>query len=238
VTTRHSLDRSLWPAVALLVASFVLFEFTSIDIWLQDFFYDHSTKKWLVDSKESSQRLFFYTGPKVLVWILAGAAIGLCLAPNKFRSRFHLSRRELLVVIATLATAPALVALSKATTNVFCPYELTRYDGNYAYKKVCETYGPKERPMNRKGKPARGRGFPAGHASGGFALLSLAGLAVTRKGRIIGIMIGLGMGTWMGVYQMLKGAHFLSHTIITAIFCWIVFILWQRVFRSFSNFGR
>ncbi|NJM38215.1 MAG: phosphatase PAP2 family protein [Akkermansiaceae bacterium] len=148
MTARDSLDRSLWPAVALLVAFFVLFEFTAIDIWLQDFFYNHSTKKWWVDSKEPIQRLVFYTGPKTLVWIIAGAGISLCLAPHTFRSRFHISRRELLVVIATLATAPALVALSKATTNVFCPYELTRYDGSYAYKKVCETYGPNERPMN------------------------------------------------------------------------------------------
>jgi membrane-associated PAP2 superfamily phosphatase len=235
VTTRHSLDRSLWPAVGLLVAAFALFEFTSIDIWLQDLFYNHSTKKWLVDSKEPIQRLLFYTGPKALIWVFAGTIIGLCLVPKKFRARFSVGRRELLIVIATLTTAPALVALSKATTNVFCPYELTRYDGNYAYKKVCETYGPNERPINPKGKPARGRGFPAGHASGGFALLSLAGLATTRKGRAIGIMIGLGMGTWMGVYQMLKGAHFLSHTIITAIFCWIVFLLWRRVSRRYEK---
>ncbi|NJM38214.1 MAG: hypothetical protein HC845_10365 [Akkermansiaceae bacterium] len=66
-------------------------------------------------------------------------------------------------------------------------------------------------------------------------MLSLAGLATTRKVRGIGIMIGLGMGTWMGVYQILKGAHFLSHTIITAIFCWIVFLVWRRVSRRFTK---
>jgi membrane-associated PAP2 superfamily phosphatase len=231
MNARTSLDRTLWPAIILLSATFALFEFTTIDLWLQDFFYDHSTKKWWIDAEEPTLRLLFYTGPKTLVWIIAGALLGLCLVPEKRRSRFHFGRRELLIVIATLATAPSLVALSKATTNVFCPYELSRYDGQQIYKKVCEPYGPDERPVNKRGKPTRGRGFPAGHASGGFALLSLAGLAASRKGRAIGIMIGLGMGWWMGIYQMLKGAHFLSHTLVTAIFCWIVFLLWRRVFR-------
>lgn len=231
--SRLTMDRTLWASIALLVAVFGLFEFTSLDVAIQDFFYDAATQKWWVEANAAVPRLLFYTGPKVAIWGFALVLIGLCLAPQKFRKRVfpsHLGRRELWIVIATLATAPALVSLSKATTNVFCPYELTRYGGSVAYKKVCETYAPHERPMKR-GKSARGRGFPAGHASGGFALLSLAGLGATRRARWIGGWVGLGLGTWMGVYQMLKGAHFLSHTLVTAVFCWIVFLLWRRVFR-------
>ncbi len=227
------MDRSLWPTVLLLIAVFAFFEISNTDLWLQDFFYNHSTKKWIVDANDPTLRLLFYTGPKALIWIFAAAIIGICVGPEKVSRRLHLGRREMLIVIATLATAPSLVALSKATTNVFCPYELSRYDGKYAYKKVFEIYHPAERPVTKKGKPARGRGFPAGHASGGFALLSLAGLATTRRGRWVGASVGFALGTWMGVYQMLKGAHFLSHTLITALFCWIVFLSWRRLLRLF-----
>ena len=86
---------------------------------------------------------------------------------------------------------------------------------------------PRPRPTRR------GRGFPAGHASGGFALVALAGLAATRRSRRIALAIGLALGTMMGIYQMLKGAHYLSHTLITALFCWIVFLTYRRLLPSF-----
>jgi membrane-associated PAP2 superfamily phosphatase len=35
----------------------------------------------------------------------------------------------------------------------------------------------------------------------------------------------------MGLYQMLKGSHYLSHTVITMLLAWIGFLLWRRVFR-------
>lgn len=224
------IDRTLPIAVVLLVTVFALFEFSALDTWVQDFFYQQQTRTWLVDAKDPTMRLLFYTGPKVLIWILAISLLGIIIF-RKGRARIlhHDPKcRGLWVVIATLATAPALVALSKATTNVFCPYELTRYGGDHAYLKVLETYKPGERPMKR-GKPVRGRGFPAGHASGGFALLSLAGLGRTRRGVAAGIGVGLLVGSAMGTYQILKGAHFLSHTLITAIFCWIVFLVWRRL---------
>jgi membrane-associated PAP2 superfamily phosphatase len=44
--------------------------------------------------------------------------------------------------------------------------------------------------------------------------------------------VGLTAGTVMGVYQMLKGAHYLSHTLVTALVCWLIFLLWRRIFRA------
>ncbi len=224
--TARPLDRGLWPSFVLLIATFVLFEFTRIDLRLQDHFYDFAAKKWLVDAHEPTLRLLFYTGPKAAIFIFAGGLIGICLAPEIFRKRFippGVARRELIVVIATLITAPSLIAVGKATTNVFCPYEIHHYDGKFPYRPVCESYPATDLPAKR------GRGFPAGHASGGFALLSLAGLGSSRRGRWIGASIGLGLGSLMGAYQMFKGAHFLSHTVVTAIICWIVFLIWRRV---------
>ena len=66
--------------------------------------------------------------------------------------------------------------------------------------------------------------------------MALAGLATTHRGRLRGLAIGLGAGTWMGVYQMLKGAHYLSHTLITALLMWLLFLgcraLLQRLWPS------
>ncbi len=39
----------------------------------------------------------------------------------------------------------------------------------------------------------------------------------TRRGRWLGFAAGMACGWTMGIYQMLKGAHFLSHTVTTML---------------------
>jgi membrane-associated PAP2 superfamily phosphatase len=225
---RLSIDKTLWPALLLLTATFAVFEFTSLDLWIQDFFYNFNTKSWLIDEKSPIPKFFFYNGPKYLLILFAVTSITLCCLPVKLYNQFapkNLKRINLLIAILTLTIAPSLVAWSKATTNIFCPYEITRYDGFAPYVRVLDSYPENDKPKKR------GRGFPAGHASGGFALVSLAGLSATGFGRRLGIFIGLSFGSAMGIYQMLKGAHYLSHTLVTAIFCWIVFLIWRKIFK-------
>jgi membrane-associated PAP2 superfamily phosphatase len=223
------MHRSLVPAIILLVALLILFENTAIDVWVQDHFFDFQTGAWLVKKQQTLPRFVFYSGIKFAIFTFGTVLMVLCLLPSRLREKLigsNFCRRDLWVVVATLVTAPSLVALSKATTNVHCPYQLNRYGGDYPYFKLLEQAPP---DLLQKG---RGRGFPAGHASGGFALLSLAGLGRTRRGALAGMAVGLLAGGSMGTYQMLNGAHFLSHTLITAIFCWIVFLLWRRVLHD------
>ena len=52
-----TLDRTLWPAVALLAALTAIFEFTNIDLRVQDAFYDFDKQRWLVDAKSPLPRM-------------------------------------------------------------------------------------------------------------------------------------------------------------------------------------
>ncbi len=220
------MNRTLIPAIIVLAVTFLIFENSNLDLTLQDNFYHFDTGTWLVTKEMRIPHLVFYSGIKALITALGIGLIILCLLPVRFFERLtggQLRRVDLWVVVATLITAPSLIALGKATTNVHCPYELTRYNGEQSYLKVLENPAPGTRPARR------GRGFPAGHASGGFALLSLASLGRTRRQVAAGISIGLLAGSSMGIYQMLRGAHFLSHTLVTALTCWIVFLLWRQV---------
>jgi membrane-associated PAP2 superfamily phosphatase len=212
--------------VILLAVVIAVFEILPIDVWLQDHLYNFTTHKWLIDSKDAIPRLLFYTGPKRLL-LMTGLLLGIaCFLPLRIRQRYlpdDGSRRQWLVVLATLASAPLLISSLKAITHVFCPYELVRYGGREDYQPTFKRYVKEDRPGRF------GRGFPAGHASGGFALLSLAGLGASRRLRAWGLTIGLSAGTLMGGYQILKGAHFLSHTIVTALVCWLVFLGWHHL---------
>lgn len=227
-TTPFSMDRTLCPAVAVLLAVFGGFEVTGVDLWVQDRLYDFPSGNWLMDARAAVPRLLFYSSPKALIWALGLGLLALALAPAAWRKRLPFpgfARRDLWIVVGTLALAPSLIATAKAVTNVHTPAEIRRYGGFAPYVKVCEAYPADDRPQRR------GRGFPAGHASGGFALMALAGLGKTESGRRLGAAIGLAAGTWMGVYQMLKGAHFLSHTLVTALACWLVFLILRRVLQ-------
>lgn len=217
------LDRTLWPAVLLLVGTLALYEFTNVDLWLQDFCYDFTARRWIVDGNEPVGRAIFYNLPKLGVMVIGVTLLVLALGPARWRDRWAFDRRALWVAVATLATVPALAGLGKNTTNTFCPSEIRHYGGDVPYVKLCEPYPSDDRPARR------GHCFPAGHASGGFALMSLAWLWSSRRARIGGIALGLGLGLWMGIYQQLKGAHYLSHTTTTLLLAWIVMLLWRRV---------
>ncbi len=224
-----NLQRTLWPTLALLAVALVVFETTNLDLALQDHFYDFTRHRWLIDAKAPLPRFFFYNLPKVLLILFGLTLIALTLGPARWRNRFRLHaphhRRAMIALLATLASGPALIALGKATTNTFCPAEVHRYGGDVPYVRALECFPPGEKPARR------GRCFPAGHASGGFSLLALAAFASTRRQQLICILIGLTYGWTMGLYQMLKGAHYLSHTVVTMLLIWIIFLLWHRLLR-------
>jgi membrane-associated PAP2 superfamily phosphatase len=215
------LERSLWVSLAALAAVFALFELTNLDLVVQDRLYLWEQGRWLVDRHAPLPKLVFYEAPKYLI-----GGVVLAVAIHAWRTRSRARRREALVTLAGIISIPVLVGLGKDTTNVFCPWDITRYGGSVPYVRVLERFPPGQRPAGR------GRGFPAGHASGGFALMALAGMATTRRGQYLAIAAGAALGGIMGAYQMAKGAHYLSHTLVTALLAWIVFLLWHRVWRT------
>lgn len=222
------LDRTLWPAVALLGATLAFFELTSADIAVQDRLYDFAAHRWLIDAHAPLPRGVFYTGPKAALIALGSALLVIVLTPERWRWRARFAepaRRHLWVALLTLGGVPAAIGQVKAVTNVFSPSDIRRYGGDVRYVRVIESFPAADRPARA------GRSFPAGHASGGFALVALSGLARTRRWQIAGIALGGVVGGAMGFYQMAKGAHYLSHTLLTALLAWIVFLAWRQLLR-------
>ncbi len=197
----------------------------SVDQALADPFWNADTKTWAVDNRAQPWALLFYTGPKLLI-VAFEAVVGLAaLLPERVlraRGAWLPSRRTLVFLALCLALIPLVCNRGKAVTNIYCPYEHTRYAGYAPYVRLWDAY-----PAGFKAKQAadpkeRGRGFPAGHASGGFALMSLA--FVLRR-RWLGVVIGSVAGWAMGGYQMVKGAHYFSHTVTTWCLAWVLIVL-------------
>jgi membrane-associated PAP2 superfamily phosphatase len=177
-----------------------------------------------VDKDNSLGKLFFYNGPKVFVIIPIGVMLGILFVfPRKvlvkrgWGNRWFANKRALGLCIAAMIIIPLSCNKTKSISNVYCPYDITRYGGHAPYIRVFEEY-PEDFAKHQQEKKEQGAGFPAGHASGGFALMCLAMLARTRRWQIGLVCVGTALGWWMGGYQMLRGAHYLSHTLVT----WVV----------------
>ena len=97
-----------------------------------------------------------------------------------------------------------------------CPHALSRFGGSVPYVKLFDSYPPAQRPDHQQ------RCYPAGHASGGFALMSLCYLFGTPRRRRIAVLSGVAAGWITGLYKMVIGDHFLSHTIVSMLMAWII----------------
>jgi len=202
----------LWlPLIALLVLAVPLMAWQG-DEWIADHLYAWEGHRWTLVFNFLTEQLIHKLGRDI------SAAAWLCvlLAWVASRTRPSLShwRQPLAYLAFSTLLATALVAWVKSWSNMDCPWDLVRYGGERAYVGLFEL-----RPIGL----ARGVCFPAGHASAGYAWVSLYFffLATRPKWRWAGLGTGVGLGLLFGLSQQLRGAHFLSHDVWSATICWL-----------------
>lgn len=132
-----------------------------------------------------------------------------------------LSKRERWVWLA--ATVLSLLAISaiKRVSTTSCPFDLAEFGGVAQYVSHW-----------RFGLADGGGGhcFPSGHASSAFSFV--VGYFVLRRSyptlARTWLLTVLGLGLIYGIGQMVRGAHYPSHTMWTGWFCWIFALLAAR----------
>jgi membrane-associated PAP2 superfamily phosphatase len=213
-----SLNKQIAITAILLIVVIALFQFTELDIFVQNFFYNFDTKNWLLQKEESVLRFMLYDGMKILLILFAVAILFslIFLRKNKFIQEY---KKGLFIVLLSAIFVPAIIGTLKAITNTPCPCNIVHFNGTYPEIKVFDSY-PKDFVQTSKIKC-----WPAGHASGGFALMALFFLFKTPRNQKRALVAALVVGWSMGTYKMLLGDHFLSHTIITMIMAWLVILI-------------
>ena len=229
---RRPWKRAVLLTMLALVVVLIVAEFTPLDAWVSDNFYDADHGGWMVRHSGLAKAVF-YKWPLRLLKMFGAVVLITALLPHRWLApRWRLPRRELAVVFLTLTLVPSLVGSLKAWTGMFCPRQLVRYGGTRPVVGLFE-----RAPESCCGETkARGRCWPAGHASGGFALMSLCVLGRTRGQKIAGVTFGLAAGWTMGLYQMLNGNHYLSHTIITMLLAGLGVVLLRGALTCCPSF--
>lgn len=217
------LNRQITATIFCLFSLFFLFEFTNIDIFVQNYFYDAATKKWFLNHQSGSLLdMLFYTGIKKAIIVFGVFVLFLYL--YSFRDSVHELkeyRRGLLIVWLSIVVIPLAIGILKSVTNVPCPCDSQHFGGVYPYIRALDVM-PQD--IIKKFKC-----YPAGHASGGFALMSLFFLFKEQKNRFIALGVAVAVGSSMGVYKMLMGHHYLSHTVITMVLAWLLILVIYKI---------
>lgn len=181
-----------------------------IDLWIQRLLFDQTDTSWMISPNDRGlSYIIFYTSPKV-IYVFLGVTSLFWLFRKWRKEGWQSQQSRLLLVVFVGVTVPLFVGWLKETTGVTCPDQESLFggvsphtsiwrnaiDGAYYYKLHC---------------------WPAGHASGGFGLMAIRLLGPTGLDGWVWIVPGMTLGWVTGLYQMARGQHFLSHTIVTML---------------------
>lgn len=183
------------------------------DFWLADRFYALQGHAWTLKAHPLTESLIHAGGraASAVAWLLVAAA---CLW-SYFDARLASWRRPLAYLTLTTVLAASLVAGLKSVSGMDCPWDLARYGGDRAFVGLFEA-----RPDTMPTATC----FPAGHASAGYAWVTLYFFFLAARPRLrwAALASALAVGATFGFAQQLRGAHFLSHDVWTLMTCWLV----------------
>jgi membrane-associated PAP2 superfamily phosphatase len=183
---------------------------SNLDLWLADQWFALEGYNWSLRDNWISYELIHHHGKQMLIGF---AVVLLCLLVlSYFMGSLKKWRRPLFYLLTSMAVILALIAYMKHFSPVACPWDLVRYGGELQYQPTFS---------HAFGLTVTGHCFPAGHASGGFALLAVyfAAYQYARRPALF-LIPGLLVGTVFAVGQQSRGAHFLSHDLWSLSLCW------------------
>lgn len=214
-----SLVKQLLICTITLALILALEYYTKIDLGLQNYFYNFETKEWLINPLLHKQlSIIFYSGIKNLVIAIGVVSLIITIA-SFFKTNLKRYRHFAMLLCLGIIFVPTIVAGSKHISNVYCPVQLEMYGGKYPFVRVVENY-PNDFVQAKKGKC-----FPAGHSTVGFSLMILFFCFKNKRRRIVALTTAISLGWITGTYQMLRGQHFLFHTLFSMVASWMVVIV-------------
>jgi membrane-associated PAP2 superfamily phosphatase len=199
------------PAIAAI--TLMLLELTSLDMDLAKLLYDPVAGDFIGRHSYFLEEIVHDRAKQVVIAFSVLAIFGFI--ASFFMDRLKPIKRELGCLVLSLALATSFVTPVKAVTAVQCPWSLEQFGGH-------ETYSELLSPRPHTDKP--GRCWPGGHAATGFTLFALFFVLRDRRPRLArkAFVFAFALGTVFSISRMMQGAHFFSHNVWTAIFCWLI----------------
>lgn len=201
------------PLIALLM------RFSFVDIAIADFYFDVHQHVFPCKSTWFA-KTFMHVYVKLILQSLGLLVCGLVLSDLiKPWLCSPWLRVRLRFVALSAVLIPLVITLFKRSTPLHCPWDIDRYGGAYPHLSLFDAL-----PVNM----AYGHCFPAGHASTGLWLAAFAVFWLPHQPKYAWrvLWLGLTVGFALGWVQQMRGAHFLTHTLMSVwLACCILLIL-------------
>jgi membrane-associated PAP2 superfamily phosphatase len=202
---------------------------TDWDFAFQRLWYNQTTKTWWLTAEEFlATRWLWYGGAKKAISFFAGFCAFVFIL-SFFMQKVKIWRKCCVLLLLSLLFVPLLVGLGKKITNVYCPVQIAEFNGTYEQHRIFEIL------EGERALEPRGGCFPGGHCSGGYALMMLFFALPYPRYRYLGLMIGLSVGSLMGGYQIVRGDHFLSDTLATMSWAWMINLILVYVIEKYKH---
>lgn len=129
-------------------------------------------------------------------------------------------------MLGAMLLAAAAISVIKHYSNPACPYQLQAFGGSLPYVEIFEAIPSGYLP---------GHCWPGGHGSTAFSLFCLyfAARDADRPRLALGLLaFVLLFGLVLSATQVIRGMHFVSHQVWTALICWYLTWLLSRLWRK------
>jgi len=233
----NNIKQSCFYTLLALIFSTLLFEVTSLDVVFQEFFYSRSTSSWLIGEDNKILHLIFYTSARILYI----SSVLFMLFTLVFLRKFHWvndNNQGLIIVVVSCFLIPLIITMIKNQSHIACPDELFIFNGDFMHTGLFEIKNMNTftnfiiSPSSNRYFPGC---FPAGHASGGFSLLSLLFLFKSTLSRKIVLYSVMTFAWSISFYKIAIGDHFLSHTLTTMFLAWLGILMIVAVVKYLSR---
>ena len=216
--------RAALPVVtAMLLVAIVVAFGHSLDLRISDQAFDFATTTWLVDHESGPLRLMLYDGPKRMLVLLGLFLLTIVVMHRRLQIGSR-ARKSALFLLLCLSIVPSVTGAIKSASGVSCPNAIKRYGGLTPDRHGQFSFAGFVDPTRTDGC------WPSGHVSGAFALLGI--LCLPFPGRRLLAALAMAGGAVMGSYQVMRGAHFASHIVVSFCIAIVVVTLLQRIVWS------
>jgi membrane-associated PAP2 superfamily phosphatase len=211
-----SIRSHLWIPLFAFAATFCVLELWVLDpLIARALYFDPHTLQWAGAGPGAWwARDILHTGGRWFILSIAAAAI-LTWTISFIYAGARAWRRPAGFVAVSMVLSIAIVGGLKATTNVDCPWDLVGFGGQNPYVPLF---------ADRPAALPHARCFPGAHASSGFALICFYFALRDRNSRLSRCALGVAIfiGTTFSIGQEARGAHFLSHDLVSAALVWFI----------------
>lgn len=216
----------LWAPLIVFAIAFWALEYWVLDpVIARAWYFDEASARWLGSGTGGWwARDILHTGGRWLVRGIAATALVL-LALSFFVERLRPWRRQARFIALAMIVSTTVVGLLKTVTNVDCPWDLAGFGGHNPFIPLF---------ADRPDLLPRAQCFPGAHASSGFALVSFYFAFRDSRPRLALVLlaIALSVGVAFSIGQEARGAHFLSHDLVSAALVWFIQLALHAGFQS------